>query len=246
LHFDGTSWSIVPTGVTHSLYGIWAASPTAIWAVGGQGAPETAQGIILFSDGGDFTVVDDDFPGTLRAIHGTGPNDIWAVGQRVRLHHDGTAWTVDPAAPDFNVASVWAGATDSAFVVGENGRTQRFDGTAWLDVPTGLGPVGLSAVGGVGRDDVLALGSNGTMLSFDGTSWTSIGSYGDVTLLSLWVYDVKTAWAAGSSGGVTRFTTDSFFEVDSGTDQFLLGIHGSSPQNVWVVGWGKTVLKLRN
>jgi hypothetical protein len=159
LHFDGAVWSIVPTGVSHALYGLWASGPDAIWAVGGQGDPASAQGVILFSDGGPggFTIVDDAVPGTLRSISGTSANDIWAAGHRVRLHNDGSGFVVDSDAPDFAVAGIWAAAPDVAWVVGENGRSQRYDGSGWQDVATGLGPVGLSAVGGVGRDDALAL-----------------------------------------------------------------------------------------
>jgi hypothetical protein len=101
---------------------------------------------------------------------------------------------------------------------------------------------GSPAVGGTAPDDVLALGGNGVMLSFENGAWRSVGSYDNVTLFSLWVYSVKTAFAVGTEGGFTRFTLDSFFDVDSGTDAFLFGVHGTGPEDVWVAGWEGTIL----
>ncbi|MBM4279746.1 MAG: hypothetical protein FJ137_02945 [Deltaproteobacteria bacterium] len=108
----------------------------------------------------------------------------------------------------------------------------------------GLGPLGLSAAAGVGRDDVLALGSNGTMLSFEEGARRNVGSYANVTLCSLWVDDPSTAWAVGTDGGVTRFSLDEFVDVDSGIDAFLFGVHGSSIEHVWIAGWNRTILRV--
>ena len=82
------------------------------------------------------------------------------------------------------------------------------------------------------RIALLALGGNGVMRSFENGAWGSVGSCDGA----------KTAYPVGTEGGATRFTFDSFFEIDSGTDAFLFGVHGTSTNDVWVAGWEGTIL----
>src|SRR5207247_1617618 len=72
----------------------WAAGRAAAWVVG-------AGGTLLRWDGARFSSVTGAPPGVLlRAVWGSGPQDVWAVGQGALLHYDGAAWARLPPATD--------------------------------------------------------------------------------------------------------------------------------------------------
>ncbi|AKV02428.1 hypothetical protein AKJ09_09091 [Labilithrix luteola] len=80
--FDSKTWV--------GLEGVWAASATEAWAVGGAGV------IRHWTGGAASWEIVSDVPTTetLRAVWGTSPTDIWAVGDAsVVLHYDGKAWS---------------------------------------------------------------------------------------------------------------------------------------------------------
>ncbi|OJY30380.1 MAG: hypothetical protein BGO98_27025 [Myxococcales bacterium 68-20] len=72
------------------LTGVWAASDTDVWAVGGTGTIRHYTG-----DGLRWDVVSDVPTGEhLNAVWGTSPSDVWAVGNAgVVLHYDGIRWS---------------------------------------------------------------------------------------------------------------------------------------------------------
>jgi hypothetical protein len=86
-HWDGVKWSVVHNlpGVGNAiLYGVYAASPTDVWADGqfGQGAP----GVFLHWDGSTWTKTPVPGPQEFNQVSlyagmgGTGPDNVWAVG----------------------------------------------------------------------------------------------------------------------------------------------------------------------
>lgn len=72
------------------LTGVWAASESDVWAVGGTGTIRHYTG-----DGLRWDVVSDvPTDEHLNAVWGTSPSDVWAVGNAgVVLHYDGTRWS---------------------------------------------------------------------------------------------------------------------------------------------------------
>ncbi|MDF2692974.1 MAG: hypothetical protein K0S65_1357, partial [Labilithrix sp.] len=72
------------------LSGVWAASNTDVWAVGGAGTIRHYTGDALLWE----VVSDVPTQTNLNAVWGTGPSDVWAVGDAgVVLHYDGTHWS---------------------------------------------------------------------------------------------------------------------------------------------------------
>ena len=69
-------------------------------------------------------------------VWGTGPGDVWAVGQNVIMHYDGTAWTQSALDTGgyLGVHGVWgpgAASPRDVWAVGTGGAIRRFDGTTW-------------------------------------------------------------------------------------------------------------------
>jgi hypothetical protein len=120
-HFDGTSWSIVPTPATTGaaksiLFGVANLGGGSAWAVGRS---HDAHALIERWDGSAWTVVPHPDPVaptgstlssvTLSGISALSANDIWAVGNystltgvvrdvyTLTMHWNGTAWSVLPS-----------------------------------------------------------------------------------------------------------------------------------------------------
>lgn len=81
-----TRFTVVPSGTSATLRGVWAASDDDVWAVGDGGT-------ILHFDGQGVNVARMALPRgpkpDLRAIWGSGPNDIWIAGDGPLLHYTG-------------------------------------------------------------------------------------------------------------------------------------------------------------
>jgi hypothetical protein len=111
-HWDGHSWTVLPTppGMNRAgMHAISASGPNDVWITGDQGTPENpgeARALIEHWDGHAWTVADlPDLGNTaVLGVYAAGPTDVWATtevtGQGVAssfLHWDGHTWTVNPA-----------------------------------------------------------------------------------------------------------------------------------------------------
>ena len=110
LHFDGTSWTIVPSpnpgGLTSSLAGVAAMADGRIWAAGFYYDGTQGRTLLLHGDSVGFeTVPGEDFPGegnVLNGIAASGSGDIFVAGyhypngtndyQGLIEHYDGEQW----------------------------------------------------------------------------------------------------------------------------------------------------------
>jgi hypothetical protein len=84
LHFDGTAWSLVtaPGTPVTDINAVWGSSSTDVWFVGST--------VATHWDGAAFKQFN--LTGTLLAVSGTGPNDVWLAGENFQLRHfDGSA-----------------------------------------------------------------------------------------------------------------------------------------------------------
>lgn len=144
VHWDGTSWTVVPGAdhpISEGLTDIWANSPRDIWAVGdtsGEGATASVE----HWDGHAWSRVDAHVNGALWSVSGSGTDDVWAVGfgsgETTRISHwDGSTWSrlsspvrsgrlsgVSSISPDQAVAVGYVPDTLAGFTVG-------WDGTRW-------------------------------------------------------------------------------------------------------------------
>lgn len=89
---DGDAPEATPSNTTTwtGLAGVWAASDTEAWAVGGGGTILHNTGARLAWEVVSGVPTNED----LNAVWGTSASDIWAVGDAgVVLHYDGAAWS---------------------------------------------------------------------------------------------------------------------------------------------------------
>ncbi len=139
LRTTGGAIKVVETGVTSTLWGVWIANSDQGWAVGGDargaGDPDP---VLLQWEGAEW--IRRDLPAldveikALFKVWGTGPDNVWAVGQRgVLMHYDGSAWTQVPSGTNKDLISLWGTGPDDILAVGgrANGILARYDGTSW-------------------------------------------------------------------------------------------------------------------
>jgi len=128
MHWDGTSWTVLPNPSRWALHGVTAISANDVWAVGEQS--------ILHWDGTSWSTVS--FPPSpgdsyqvLRGISAVSANDIWAVGDNGQTQHwNGAIWSRVTApftglGGKFN--GVAAASADDVWAVGSYN-----DGNQWL------------------------------------------------------------------------------------------------------------------
>ena len=173
LHFDGTSWTVQQTPVTTPVWGIWAVAPDDVWAVGGDNILGDAPFVIHY-DGEQWSL--EPIPVLQRPgvyaffkVWGSGPNDIYAVGQNgAILHWDGKTFTEEGAGIGQDLIGIWGTGPDDITVVGGRGTAElaHFDGTKWQHAPPSSLP-GLNGVWTHRSDVAHAVGVGGTVLRVD-------------------------------------------------------------------------------
>jgi hypothetical protein len=151
-HYDGTSWTSLPSGTRQALAGVWGEGPGgAVFAVG-------SGGIILRYDRSTWNVQASGTTQSLNAVWGTSSNDVFAVGAGgTILHYDGTSWTSQNSGSTQALYAVWGGEGNSVFAVGDASTILHYDGTKWTTQTTtadmklrgiwGSSPTNLFAVG---------------------------------------------------------------------------------------------------
>lgn len=106
----------------------------------------------------------------LMSVWGTGPQDVFVVGQPgVILHYDG-AWALTTV-PDTTLTAVWGASSVDVYACGHNGAIWHYDGAAWSRQNSGTGE-DLFDIGRGPYGDIFAVGKDGTVLRRSGAGWT--------------------------------------------------------------------------
>jgi hypothetical protein len=208
-HWDGTSWTIVPTPATTGgsksiLFGVANLGSGNAWAVGRS---EANRALVEHWDGSAWTIIPTPEPpapagttfsgSTLTAVSARAANDIWAVGSfsaaqgtnsdsfTLTMHWNGSAWKIFPS-PNPAVPTP-AGVSQTL-----NGVVEISSDDAW-------------AVGNT-SDITGFVGAKPIAMHWNGTAW-SVSALPDLgtggTLASVTASSPTSVWAAGGPGGTT-------------------------------------------
>jgi hypothetical protein len=228
-HWNGQSWQVVPSlslgNSNEALTGVTSTSASNAWAVGWHDPYGTVRvhGLMLHWNGQQWSVTQDANQSPIPvAIDARTSSDVWAVGNDLFQHFDGTSWTTAPFTPvGAHLRAVTVLAADNAWAVGgiKDARTgyrhdltylAHWDGASWKSVasPLGLTSGSLSSVSGTGPSDIWAVGSLDSgvpvALHYNGISWTQVAtpSNGPFSALSGVVAISSTnVWAVGNRNG---------------------------------------------
>lgn len=285
-HWNGSSWSVVPSPDAGSSLNIllkvaYIPGTKTLWAVGvsmNSGGPQ--QTLIEHFDGTSWSIVPSPNFGTadngLNDVVVLSKRNAWAVGnststQTLIEHWNGVSWSLSPSP----IAPATAGlqaitrvpGTKELWAVGQvqpNTLTLHFDGTSWSIVPSpnvNSPQINiLSSTAALSSNDVWALGTYGSggnpvfllALHWDGSTWSVVsmpnpGTAGNSVRAAKLIQDTNTIWAVGFDGNsasafqalIEKWDGVNWTVVSTpstGTSQSqLLGVD-TSEYEAWAVG----------
>jgi len=129
------------SGGSGALNSVWGTSASNVLAVG-------AAGRIIRFDGTSWTSMASPTTRALYRVAGSGPNDVWAVGDSVALHFDGSTWASAPLDGDLSSLlqrfsqpsgnstpsiGLWARNANEVYMTTVYGAIGRYDGERWYE-----------------------------------------------------------------------------------------------------------------
>jgi len=194
-----------------------------------------------------------------KAIWGSGPNDVWAVGGRTIRHWDGSSWssvetTIGTRIP--SLLGVWGSGPSDVWAVGSaatpwdpfnpsstdtSGAILHWDGTAWSTSWTG-GNYAFYEVFGTGPSDVWAVSQMNSLLHWDGAAWSmqpmdTNNPYSYGLAQGSWKSAADDVWVVGSYGVIEHWNGSAWSSFDvGGPITGWNGVWGSGADDVWAAG----------
>ncbi len=235
---DGSTLSVMRTGVRRDVFGMWGTGPDAFYAVG-------QDGMVLYHDGLGFSPqpVEGATGATLRAVHGAGPGFAVAVGDQGEVvRYDGVGWRREEVleAAGRWLTGVACNAPDDCFAVAHS-FAMHWDGSAWTTVP-GVPPGGLNGVVGTWHGQAVAVGEGGKAVRLTASGATQEATGTLATLRAVAADKHGGLWAVGDDGTVVRYSQGAWKVMASGTSEDLYAVVARGEEAVAVGDAGTVVL----
>jgi len=243
LHSDGTRWT--PLIVNQELSDVFGLGDGKALAISGDG--------VLEYDGTVWTVAQP-CEVALKAMHGSSPVDVWAVGLHgAALHLGPTGWArADlPATDDLSDVFVLS-PTDAWAVAATTGTAWHWTGSAWTSFATQA--TGAMAVWASGPSDAWAV--DGThVFHWDGAAWSQVVGLPawPVTPSAISGTGPRDVWVTGGlyyasaisyHGATAHFDGTGWSIEDLGEDRPVKAVLATAT-DVWAVGLEGMVLRRR-
>ena len=244
---------VVAEGLDAVYLGVWGASRSDVWAVGGALGGGAGAGRVLHLAGSAWSAVDAAGAPGLWWTWGSSPSDVWMVGDEgTILHFDGQHLARVDGGHAYSLFGVWGSRADDVWAVGgdvASGGTpivRHFDGAAWADATTGLTlQRNLFKVWGSTANDVFVVGDHGTALHFDGARWTALATPTTERLVTVSGRGASDVYAVGGIGAPTLVHWDGagFAAVPLGDElPGLNGVWAAPGRDAWAAGYSGLVL----
>lgn len=192
-----------PALTAATLYGVWGASASEVWAVGGSPLGNAENDVILRFDGTSWARVAVAQPLDVAyfKVWGSARDDVWIVGQQgVVLHFDGNSWSRVQTPTRATLLTVTGRSANEVWAVGGPPAVLlRWDGTAWHDEQPPFSASGLTGVSFAPNGDLFVVGLAGTRWRRTNGAWTDdseVLPLGD--LHAVWA-GLGEAWAVGGN-----------------------------------------------
>jgi photosystem II stability/assembly factor-like uncharacterized protein len=249
LHFDGSSWSLIPSSTSVDLLGVSfgplsSLNPNAGFAVGGTGGSPIA---VYRSDvtwANASVGLTSPQAQRLASVFANSPTDAWAVDSVTGAfwHWSGSfglggRWTlVSSAIAGLN--SVWMVSVSEGWAVGAGGVVYHYAAGGWT-LYTTLGTT-LNSVFMLNENEGWAVGNHGTIYHYTSGSWSGPVSPAATSqdLRSIFMLTQTEGWAVGVSGTVLHFSGGVWTALPLNllsTNQNLNSVSFSG-QTGWAVG----------
>jgi len=245
VNFNGGIWAypllLDSTRSVPAVNGLWGTTDNFIVGVG-------EDGLILRRDstGWQRDRPADTGTGAFHGVGGSGPDDVWAVGDALFAHYDGSSWVDLPTlGPYF---AVWLSGPGEGWAAGVN-DLRHLTGGQWSDKVTLGGGLDWYGIWGSGPNDIWMVGERHTLargfsmaiMHYDGTTWEYVADALDPyqilpPLHAVWGSDATHVWAVGDQGIIVFWDGALWTPVLSDTTDDLTAVWGSGPSDVWVAG----------
>lgn len=145
----GTATTLVAPADGQRFSDVYAASPNDVWLI-------TNNGRIQRWTATDGLTTPSVISGTFNAVAGSGPSDVWFVGDgrsaNTIVRWNGASFeVVDTGQPPNNAVAVAARAPDDVWIAFDTGVLAHWNGGAWTSLAPGVGRVSALAVDGPDR-----------------------------------------------------------------------------------------------
>lgn len=219
-----------------TLNGVFAASDTAVWAVGDDGVilKGGADGFSRESAAGITTE-------RLYGVHGENAQDVWAVGEKGVLLHRQATWSKEPTNVTQDLRAVRA--RDSRVVaVGSGGLVLNRDMGAFKTISS-MG-ADLQAISAVGGAKFWISGAAGRVLLYQvGQAPRPVGQGDAGAQTGVWASDSGDVVTVSDAGNVQQCSADmgckntiDFEGVSDRAASFAAIAGAQSPKDLWLAG----------
>lgn len=232
-------YAFSPTNKT--LFGVFAISPTDIWAVGSVGTVvhwdgQAWRGVGVAAAGGR----------DLFDVWASGPKDVWAVGADtastggITLHYDGTSWTSVPNGSSWDLNGIHGLSANEIYAVGDPdpilggpGEFWKWNGTQWSPMSNSVNGQ-LWRVFAVSSTEIWAAGFNGLLIRHSGSSanfvsLSSIGVTSSTELRHIWGTGSNNLFLVGSNGYAARYNGSAWARMtQSANTSTLYAVQGTT------------------
>jgi hypothetical protein len=240
--FTTGAWSVMSSGTTDSLQGIWGSSSTDVFAVG-------TSGTILHYNGSTWSSMTSGTTNALNGVWGSSPSDVFAVGSNGAILHYNGSWSPMTSGITNELRGVWGSSASDVFAVGTSGIILHYNGSAWSALTSGT-TNNLYGVWGSSASDVFAVGGyydgfsggvyHGIILHYNGSTWSTLTSNPGSQLNGVWGSSASDVFAVGYGGTILHYDGSSWSALSS-AGGYLCGVWGSSASDVFAVGWNGTI-----
>jgi hypothetical protein len=257
-HRNENGWSPIERSGLATVEDIWGSSSCDVWMVGRDAH---AGSNVIHWNCQDWSPVFTGENTTLQGIWGTDSNDVWAVGEGgTIIHWDGNVWTRTESWTTASLHDVWGVSSSEIWAVGEQGTILKWDGGGWSVVAIDeYSDMCITGVWGSASNDIWAVGGSEqchgdtVVLHWDGSSWSihqdAINRNG---LNKVWGSSEDDVWVVTARtmgvglqlyGSVSHWDGTGWSTAYSRYYHPLTDVHGSSAQNIWVVGYSGVIIR---
>jgi hypothetical protein len=234
LHWDGNQLTKMTSGTSKLLRDVWGSGPNDIFAVGDEGR-------ILHYEGTNWKLMKSGTTKTLNGVWGTGPNNVYAVGDNgIMIHYDGNSWNEIDSGTIQYLKEVFGFSANNIYATGSLGEVVHYDGSGWSSIHDHkiLGQPPTEDGSYFSYNYFMSIwGNNPSNLYFAG--YQSMGKFGGILK-----YD-GTTWEHEEDNLIANIyaeTSGDWCGVPGELGCKLYGIHGSSSNDIYAVGYGGVIL----
>jgi len=146
-HFDGQNLTTMYSGGGTQLWGLWGTGSQNVYACG-------SAGLVLHFDGDSWQPeATPPSEASYRGVWGSGPDDVYVVGDLNVLHFNGFSWGQVQGLPfGGQFRDVFGSSSTDVYLVGVGGLVAHFDGETWVDESISTDGNFISIWGGLRRE----------------------------------------------------------------------------------------------